>query len=314
MRRVSVARRRKHVASWDYLVKRADLFKLSAEAMINVIAGQRILAVRAGDLSLANRLLQITAARVEAGQLSPVELNQARVRLSTSRIAYRRARTALIVARTRLAASWGGQQPTFRAASFSGFRSGSVAPLSTYLRLTGQNPQLNKLNAEILLAKGVLHLEKARNFPNVTIGAGTRRFIESRENALIVRLSVPIPVFGMNQGKVAAARFDLRRAELDRRTILIKLSADIRASHQQIRTLSAELRDFGRTALPAARRAVSAAISGFREGKFNFLAVLDAQRSLLDLRLQRVQAMQEFWKARVALARLVGLTVLQHPK
>lgn len=312
-RRVSVARRKKVVASWDYVTKRADLFQSAATALVDVVAAQQRLKVQTEDLRLARRLLQVTRAKVDAGDLSPVELDQARVRFSTSRISFRQAKANLSAARSRLAAFWGSQTPGFRTASFAGFKRSKIATLPAYIERVGKSPELSKKNAELYLARAELGLERARTIPNFSIGAGTTRYIENGESAFLVQLSVPLPVYGMNKGNLSAARYRLRQSELDLRTQADKLAADIRITYQQIKASQADISDLDKTGIPSARRAVSAAVIGFREGKFDFLAVLDSQRSLLDLQLRRVTAIQEYWTARAKLSRLVGQTILQRP-
>ncbi len=58
--------------------------------------------------------------------------------------------------------------------------------------------------------------------------------------------------------------------------------------------------------LPGAQTALSAASKGFELGKFSFLEVLDAQRTLIHARTQRLQAVAEAHRAAYAIDRLLG--------
>ncbi len=60
------------------------------------------------------------------------------------------------------------------------------------------------------------------------------------------------------------------------------------------------------TVLPAARRTYEAASEGYRQGKFGFIQVLDAQRTLVQVRGQRIQALEAYHKAIAELERLIG--------
>jgi outer membrane protein, heavy metal efflux system len=59
--------------------------------------------------------------------------------------------------------------------------------------------------------------------------------------------------------------------------------------------------------LPRAQRAFDAAVTGFEAGKFNFLDVLDAQRTLLQIRTQYIQAQYDRYRAVAELGRYVDV-------
>ena len=58
--------------------------------------------------------------------------------------------------------------------------------------------------------------------------------------------------------------------------------------------------------MPASTEAFEAMSLGFREGKFGFLEVLDAQRSLFEATLLDLESRQRYALARAELERLVG--------
>ncbi|MNH31019.1 Cobalt-zinc-cadmium resistance protein CzcC precursor [compost metagenome] len=66
------------------------------------------------------------------------------------------------------------------------------------------------------------------------------------------------------------------------------------------------MQTFDRAILPSAQQALDAATRGFERGKFAFLDVLDAQRTLVAARLQYLQAQAQGSEARVRLERIFG--------
>ena len=58
--------------------------------------------------------------------------------------------------------------------------------------------------------------------------------------------------------------------------------------------------------VPAAELAYGAAREGYREGKFGFLEVLDAQRTLFEAKGQYIDALSEYHAARADTERLIG--------
>ena len=63
---------------------------------------------------------------------------------------------------------------------------------------------------------------------------------------------------------------------------------------------------YDRTILPAAQQAVDTATRGFEMGKFAFLDVLDAQRTLIDARGLYLEALATAADARARVERIYG--------
>ena len=63
---------------------------------------------------------------------------------------------------------------------------------------------------------------------------------------------------------------------------------------------------FENDVLPGAQSALDAATEGYRVGKFGFLEMLDAQRSLFEVRGSYIDALVEYHKAVAYVERLIG--------
>ena len=60
---------------------------------------------------------------------------------------------------------------------------------------------------------------------------------------------------------------------------------------------------------PEAVQAFEAAQEGYRQGKFSYLMVLDAQRTLFELKQQYIDTLADYHTSRAALERLVGQSI-----
>lgn len=60
------------------------------------------------------------------------------------------------------------------------------------------------------------------------------------------------------------------------------------------------------TVLPAAERAYDAATRGFEAGKFDFLNVLDAQRTLFQARIRYLGVLARAYQAATTIDRIIG--------
>jgi cobalt-zinc-cadmium efflux system outer membrane protein len=113
LKRTRVAALECDLAAWDYETKRLDVFTDTTKAFIYALKAQERLPLNADLVRLAEQGLQAAAERVQAGKVAPVDETNARVALSTTRIAFERAERELEAAKKRLALTWGDTTPTF---------------------------------------------------------------------------------------------------------------------------------------------------------------------------------------------------------
>lgn len=305
-KRTRVAELERDLAGWEYETKRLDVLTQTAQAFVEVVAAQRNLALAENILDLSQRFAEAVSERVKAGQVSPLEQARAEVVASTSRMDLERAQKELARAREQLAAAWGSTSSSFSRAEGGFEEIADLPPRDELLERSAQNPDFARWTTEMALRRAAIDLEKARTVPDVTIGAGVRRYAETDDDAFLVGLSIPIPVFGLNPGGVreatsalAQARENRRASEVAVRTALGRTYLALSAAHREILALRGEV-------LPAANEAFDAARQGYREGKFNFLQVIDAQRTLFEARGRYVDALTEYHKLKATLERLIG--------
>jgi multidrug resistance efflux pump len=101
LRRARVAALERDVAAWDYEATRVDVFTATTKAFVEVLSVQAKLALNEELVRLADQVLRTVGARVQAGQVTPIEETRARVALSTSRIALERAGEVITVIESR---------------------------------------------------------------------------------------------------------------------------------------------------------------------------------------------------------------------
>jgi hypothetical protein len=164
LRRVRVAALERDVAAWDYEAKRVDVFTKTTTAFVDVLSAQAKLALNEDLVRLAEQVLRTVAARVQAGQVSPVEETRARVALSTSRIALERAGRELEAAREKLAAAWASTRPLFERVEGALERLVAVPSAEQLARRITQNPDIARWVAELAQRHAAVELQEAKEF------------------------------------------------------------------------------------------------------------------------------------------------------
>ena len=115
---------------------------------------------------------------------------------------------------------------------------------------------------------------------------------------------MPLPIFDKRQGAIAEARARLDQARSEEKAVEWRLRAALAQVRHDHATALLEARTLTESALPAAREAAAAVGEGDRLGKFEFLNVLDAQRTYAELQGRYIEAVATGLKAAIEIQRL----------
>ncbi|MCB5188804.1 TolC family protein [Methylobacillus caricis] len=292
-------------AEMDIATRKAEIAAAVTTAFYEVLAAQERMQLAASFVNLAQRATRAAENRVQAGKVSPVEETKSRVAESSVRIEATQARRALNVARQRLAALWSGSAD-FDEAEGS-LESLPILPELAELSVQlAQSPVLERARLEIGRRETIARLETAKRVPDLTVSVGAQRNQELGINQAVFGLSVPIPVFDRNQGNIheAVSRTDKARVELA--ALQLSMHTNLSAEYEQWLASSQEAEALRLDILPGASSAFEAAAKGFEMGKFNFLDVLDAQRTLFQAQSQYLNALLGVHRAHAEIGRLLG--------
>jgi cobalt-zinc-cadmium efflux system outer membrane protein len=293
----------------DFEAFRLDVIAGTTAAFYRVLVAQQREALGKELLSLAESFAQTVQLRVDAGKVSPVEATRAKIEVARARAQLARAVRELEAARARLAATWGSRTPTFGQAVGELPPPTMSPPLEQLRSSLTETPEITRLQDQIQLQQRVLEFEKSLRIPDLNVSVGRRRFREIDQSAWVAAVAVPIPIFDRNQGARRAAKFELQRAQRNAEAVRIALDAELTAAFQRLDAAVQDVTIANQEIVPSANSAFAAVERGYREGKFGFLDVLDAQRALFDARSLSVDNHEEYLLARTELERLVGSTL-----
>lgn len=275
-------------------------------AFFDVLAAQELRANAEDSVRLAQRATDVTSKRVTAGKVSPVEETRARVAEANTRVALTQADSELRNARRRLSSLWGNPSPAFTEASGE---LGELPPLPSagdVEQRLAASPQLLRAQREVERRVSLVALERSRAVPDVMLNLGVKRSIEVPGQTALLGFKVPLPVSNRNQGNLLEAlrREDKARDELQ--AVQVGLASAALQALERIDARRREAELLRNDVLPGARSAYDAAVIGFENGKFSFLEVLDAQRTLVAARSQYLTAVANFHRALAELDSFIG--------
>ncbi|MEE8367543.1 MAG: TolC family protein [Thermoanaerobaculia bacterium] len=303
-----VAARKLDLAEWAYEIERLNLLSRVSKSFIELLSKQRRVVLTEEIVRLTEKSAAAVSGRVAAGKVSPVEETKANVALSSARIGLDRSRRELEASRRALSESWGNPDPTFKSAVGDFDSILPIPALEGLMELFAQNPVLSLSAAEVSFREAAVDLAKASRVPDLTVGAGVRRYEVSGEqtDAIVVGISLPLPLFDRKQGEIPAARSDLKRAAESRRATEVRLRVALAEGYQLLSSAYSEVTALRSTVLPGAQSAFDAVNEGYRLGRFGLLDVLDSQRTLFEARRQYLRAAEDYHKTVVDVERLIG--------
>jgi cobalt-zinc-cadmium efflux system outer membrane protein len=304
--RIDVATRAQEAAALTLEQRRNGLRAEVIDGYYGALRAQERLDLAQRSLALAERGLVVANGRVTAGKSSPVEATRAQVQLSEIRLEFNRAQMGLTDAYRRLAASTGAASTDFQAVATQAQAAPALPSTSQLLARLEQTAELRLAELQIVQGEAALGLEKAQRIPDLDVSIGSQYDASVRERVNVVGVSMPIPLFNRNQGNVLAASRRADQARDLRNAAELRLRTETRQALDLWQTANTEVRSFNQQILPAAQSAVESATRGFEMGKFNFLDVLDAQRTLIAARTQYLAATAQATEAWVRIERIYG--------
>lgn len=304
--RRKVATLDKTLAEWDYQSKKLDVLAATAKAFVEVLIAQEQVALNGDLLKLAEQTTTAVSEKVDAGKVSPVEKSRAQIELAVARTEANKAVRELEAARRRLAGFWGGERADFGRAMGQLGDISSLPDEESLKAFLSNNPDLARWSAELERSEAALRLARSEVVPDLTLSAGVRNFQETDDNAFVVGVSIPIPFFNRNQGGVSEARARVDKAQSEQRAAKVGLVTDLSDTWQNLSAAYAEAVGLRDEILPSAQSAYESTELGYREGKLDFLQMLDAQRTLFTVKRQYLLALGTYHLASTDMERLVG--------
>ena len=300
--RIAVADAQRARAKIEAVITRADLRLQVTQAYIEAVAAERRLTIAQGQLGVTRENLRIARDRVEAGANSPIDQQRAALLAANAEAELERAQRSVEANRLALAQFVGASlpgaldQPWFD--RIDNVRAGPGTPANADGTLA-----LAAAAADVATADAQLRLARSQRIPDLSVSAGTRRLQASGDMAMVLGVSVPLPVFNNGRAAVGQATALRNQSDAKRRVARFEAERAINAARADRDRAAASVRASG-PAFSAAQEAARIARIGYGEGKFDQLVLLEAEQALLDARTAAVDARAQYHDAEARLARL----------
>jgi cobalt-zinc-cadmium efflux system outer membrane protein len=163
-------------------------------------------------------------------------------------------------------------------------------------RLLAESPELAELRCGVERAKWASERAAAGRVPNVNVWTGVQYDDATEDTIANVQVSVPLPVYDRNQGRIAeacgqlaAARAALERRQLELEQRLADALRDYTSARERVTR-------YEKSILPAARESLDMVVKAYDQGEIDYLQLLSTQRVFTQNSLAYLQDLETAWR------------------
>lgn len=304
--RIAIGSAEVEAAAWQRAALRLEILSETASAFYNVLGAQRRIQIFNVQIAALDRLTPLLQRRVDAGAASVAETARSQVAADLVKVERERTRTALAIHRRELAALMGLDHPDFGQVVGDLARIANPPPFRAITAAIDANPQLMRWTALRAQRDAELLAARLKPFPDVRVTAGWRHHRDTNDNAVRLGIAIPIPLFDRNQGGIVEAQEARAKVEAERAAARAALILTLGRAYETLVGSANEVRLLRVSALENARRALEAIESGYAQGRFTLLEVLDAQSTATQAALREAEALINFHTSMAVLEGLTG--------
>jgi len=280
-------------------------------AFATLLSRQSQLQIVQDSLLALEHVTQLVRGRAAAGDRSQYDLLRIETETASLRVEAMNAATNVEETSGELAGLLG--LPGWQPHALGTLAVGAVPTDVDTLWKTAQErrPAIVALRAQQVAARAGVTAAIRERLPIPAFSAGTQTTNQVSGTSVVIGLSQPLALFDRNQGAIARAQAQVRASELAIAARLEETRAEIESRANVLSKRRAALDILDRDVmlqLPTLRRMAEDA---YREGSADILELLDANRSLRELQLARVQQLEAVKLAEedvIAAAGLEGAT------
>lgn len=305
-RRIDVARRERDGLQTEGDIQRLDTLAETARRFVSLASQQEQHQLTHLAVELAEKTAAAVEKRVAAAKSPLAERDRAAVALQRAQNDDAHAEHELQTARHALAASWGASTPDFTAVSASLYELPATRSYDELLAALETTPDLVRYLSESRLRDAEIALAIAGRRQGFQVGAGLRRLEQTHDTGFVFSFQMPLPIRDRNQGLIAEAEARREGAEAGRKASLIKARTQLFGYYRELLDRQRQIGLIREQALPRMESALAHTDYAYERGRYSYLEWVDAQREMLDLKREAIEAAAQYHFTLIEIERLTG--------
>ena len=300
-RRLSTAREAelldREVRARGLEVKRREIRRRVHNAFATALYQEKAWQAQSDIHQNAAKAVAATGARVEAGDTVRDDLARVEMELARAKVELQRTESLRAQALVGLASAIGDATLTVKSLAGALDATFEIPALEGLVANLSAQPESAQADADIRARVARVDLAKAERIPDVKVELLYHRLEASSANTFDVGLSIPLPLFNRNQGKLREARAEQAAAEARARMTQNELSARLRESYLQLTAALANSQTLKTEILGRADTVLKTAEARYAAGDINLTEVLPVRRDWAAVQLSYLESLREVMQA-----------------
>jgi outer membrane protein, heavy metal efflux system len=291
----------------ELALRRTEVVRDVKVGFFRVLASERLVEVSTELVAVAESSATTARKRVDAGATAYQEQLRAEVQLEQARTELTGFQRELASARQVFVTILG--RPDLKDARLSGAL--AETPDASLMEAAGagrlaRHPSAAAAQANLDRAQLANRRARLEPYPDVKVGVSGGRIGASDQSIIQLGFSLPLPILDRGQGKQQEAQANVSVAEAELHGVQQQLQREWANALKRYRTAAEQVANYSQRILPKAGEALRLVQTGFEQGKFNFIDLVDTQRTTAEVRLAYQQKLFEMNLAQAELEALLA--------
>ena len=286
-----------------------------ATSYYRLIVLKRQIATRDALIDVDQRLLDATTARMQAGEVSPLDVSTAE--LETERLKQQQAllRNQFDAELANLNQLLG--QPARTPLALADTLPADNAPgdlADLQQQALKERADLQAAQFEGGQAQAQVSLARSERWEDWSVGvsSGQSRLDvtgappQATEHEIGVTLSIPLPLWNRNKGNVAAALSQGQQADANVTALKLQIQNEVAIAFSQLQRLTEVVARYRDRLLPLSEKSIALAQQGYNQGQVSIVEVVTTERQHSEVEIAYLDALDQYLQAYAALNQAIG--------
>lgn len=308
--RIDLAENEVSSAMGEFELRKLELISNVKEIFLRLYRISKQIDLQKQFIKLNEEILSTITKRVAAGRTSPAEESKVKVALINSRIELDRLQRQTLSASSILSSLLGTTAKQYE--PVIDLYEIIIPPpdRENVIDSLEQIPFIKIVENERVLRSAKLELEKSQAVPDLTVSGGVRYLNELKTNSFIAGVSMPIPFFNRNQGNIQSAEVLLKQVDEIKNARVLSVISNINSTFNNLLSAYNNSTRMKIEVIPESEKAYEITRQGYLQGRFAFIDLLDAQRTLFDTEAQYLLELADYYKSLIELESITGKTFI----
>ncbi len=287
-----------------------DIIAKVKKVFFDVLTAQDKLKLARETVEIAKSLRNISDEKFKAGDVAKIEVLKSEVELSNAKMKAIEAERNKLNSIKKLQTVLGMPDTSLN----------NLSPISVAdtpsLKLEKLEDLLLKNYPALQVQKKIVNLSllkiteaKRNTIPDIKASIGYKRLSATDDDTIQAGINLPLPLFNRNQGKIDEANALSDKAKDDAIVIRNELLLQLNNAFSLYSSTHEQVRYFVDTIIPLAEESLKISKQGYKHGEFDYLEVLDAQRTLANTRISYLKILNELFSSITEIEKLVGVKI-----